>query len=265
MFKWHSQEEKSLAAFDLHVHTSASPDAFPSPSRIIRKAKKANIGLAIADHNEIDGAIKAGKKAKNVIMIPGIEVKTQEGVHVLFYFEKPEKLEKFYQDIVQPRKSPRFFVDVEMVGLIKKARRYNCLTGFPHPYVTREGGCMKMVFKNQIKEEDLLSLADFIETKNTASPKKANKLAARLANKYKKPATAGSDAHLTRQIGTGLTLMQAESVRDVLQAIASGQTKAVGRELPWNKRNSIRLLKEARLIFRKGGLRTLKQQINQIK
>lgn len=265
MFKRnHQEEEKDPAAFDLHVHSSASPDAFPSPSRIIRKAKKANIGVAIADHNEIDGVISACKKAKNTLILPSIEVKTREGVHVLFYFEKPAELEKFYHDVVLPKKTSRFFVDIETIRLIKKARRYNCLVGFPHPYNTHEGGCMKLVFKGQIKEEDLISLADFVETKNTFCPKKANKLAARLAERYQKTATAGSDAHVARQIGTGLTLMQAESVRDVLQAIASGQTKAVGRELSWNRRNSIRLIKEAKLVFRKGGLGTLKDQIHRV-
>ena len=57
---------------DMHIHTEYSSDCFMSVKEIIKYAKKLNIGVAITDHNEIEGAIRAYEYAKNlnVLLIP---------------------------------------------------------------------------------------------------------------------------------------------------------------------------------------------------
>jgi hypothetical protein len=168
----------NLIGLDLHVHSSASSDAFSSPTQIINKAQRLNIGVAIADHNEINGVIKACRQCKGILIIPGIEIKTGEGVHVLFYFEKIDQLDKFYHDVVLNKKRPGFFINIDTIELIKKARSHNCLIGFPHPYAASAGGCLRLVHRGLIKENNLISLVDFIETKNTSISAASNNFTA---------------------------------------------------------------------------------------
>ena len=68
--------------FDLHVHTNYSKDGISSVEEILTKAKGLGLnGLAITDHDVIDGALKALKLADEfgLIVVPGIEVTTKEG------------------------------------------------------------------------------------------------------------------------------------------------------------------------------------------
>ena len=79
--------------YDLHVHTTAS-DGIYSPSEVIDQACKLDLGgLAITDHDTVDGLKEARKHAdnyaENFILIPGIEMNTdyqENEVHILGYF-----------------------------------------------------------------------------------------------------------------------------------------------------------------------------------
>lgn len=69
--------------FDLHVHTSYS-DGAATPEEVVRHAKNMGFrGVAITDHDEIEGALAALKlDLKDFIVIPGIEVSSIDG-HIL--------------------------------------------------------------------------------------------------------------------------------------------------------------------------------------
>jgi predicted metal-dependent phosphoesterase TrpH len=79
--------------YDLHVHTQAS-DGVESPEQIIINAMGAGLtGLAITDHDTIDGLEPAReyieKNQLELDFIPGIELNTDFGkdeVHILGYF-----------------------------------------------------------------------------------------------------------------------------------------------------------------------------------
>ncbi len=69
---------------DMHIHTSYSPDGMVEPVEVLKIAKKLGLSaVAITDHNEIKGALKA-KNAKIIDVIVGEEVSTSAG-HVLAY------------------------------------------------------------------------------------------------------------------------------------------------------------------------------------
>ncbi len=75
--------------YDLHVHTNYSDGLF-SPITVVQNAIERKIsGIAITDHDSIDGieeAIKESKKHDNIEVIPGIEfgcVYKNEEVHIL--------------------------------------------------------------------------------------------------------------------------------------------------------------------------------------
>lgn len=246
--------------FDLHVHSHFSIDAYPQPDNIIQKAKNRNLGLAIADHNQIAGSLQASHQ-KEVIVIPAIETLTADGIHALFLFEQAEQLQKFYNNLVKPCIDLGPCLNLTVLELIKKARAYHCLVGWPHPFETRKGGCYKLVKNGLVKESDLISIVDFIETKNASAKKSNNELAKQLAEKYGKPQTAGSDSHLLYEIGTAYTIIEADNIPEVLEKIAKGQTAVAGRETQSLSKNFGSVLKEGRTILRKNGLKILKDQL----
>jgi len=76
--------EQGYYAVDMHIHSNYS-DSTSKIKNIIRKATKRNFGIAITDHNEIKGSLKA-MESEEVLVIPGIEISALEGFHVLLYF-----------------------------------------------------------------------------------------------------------------------------------------------------------------------------------
>lgn len=78
--------------FDLHIHTSFS-DGILSPEQVVDIAKSKKIdGIAITDHDTVDGlksSIEYSKKISGIIVIPGIEfscIHDNDEVHILGYF-----------------------------------------------------------------------------------------------------------------------------------------------------------------------------------
>jgi len=93
---------------DLHIHTCLSPcaDSTMLPMAIVKEAKKNNLQMiAICDHNSIENVEavrKAGKRAGLVVM-GGIEITSQEEVHILGLFSKKSALwniqDMVYEDL----------------------------------------------------------------------------------------------------------------------------------------------------------------------
>ena len=73
-----------MIKLDLHIHSMYSEDGIGSPKEIIKSLKKKGLqGMAITDHNNIEGSIESLKIApKDFIVIPGIEISTSDG-HIL--------------------------------------------------------------------------------------------------------------------------------------------------------------------------------------
>ena len=93
--------------FDMHIHSTASDGVF-TPQQLVKWAKDKGLsGIAITDHDSVDGldeAIKYGKEY-GIKVVPGIEIsckfqgteKTVMEVHILGYFidyKQPAFIEK---------------------------------------------------------------------------------------------------------------------------------------------------------------------------
>jgi len=81
---------------DLHIHSVASPCAEIEmlPSLIVERALSLGLGcIAITDHNTTAnvGAISKCARARNLRVIPGMEVQTREEVHLLCLFDTLEQ------------------------------------------------------------------------------------------------------------------------------------------------------------------------------
>lgn len=100
-----------MGNIDMHVHTRASDGIF-SPSEIVYWAKKLGLkGIAITDHDTVEGieeAIEVSKKYNDFFVIPGIEFSTiynDAEIHVLGYFIdfKNEEIIKMTNEIKNHR------------------------------------------------------------------------------------------------------------------------------------------------------------------
>ncbi len=91
---------------DLHVHTCLSPctELDMSPTRILTVAKKKEIDIiGICDHNSSENslAIMNAAKKMNINVFPGIEVTSQEEVHVLALFDEIENALKLQEQVYE--------------------------------------------------------------------------------------------------------------------------------------------------------------------
>jgi len=91
---------------DLHIHTCLSPcgDISMSPRKIVRRALEQNIDIiAINDHNSAENtqAVIRAAEGSPLTVLPGMEVCTQEEIHVISLFENVQsalELEQIVDD-----------------------------------------------------------------------------------------------------------------------------------------------------------------------
>ena len=89
---------------DLHIHSALSPCAEEemTPNNIVNMASLKGLQfIAVTDHNAIDNVAPtiAAAANHNLQVIPGIEITTQEEVHLLAYFQTAGQLVHFYQEV----------------------------------------------------------------------------------------------------------------------------------------------------------------------
>jgi predicted metal-dependent phosphoesterase TrpH len=192
---------------DLHNHTRYSPDSKVDPAELVRLAGKLGLhGVAITDHNSVDGvrvAMEAARDLKGFVVIPATEISTSEG-HVLAYGVTTA----IPRDLSPPE-------TVERVGAA------GGIAVAAHPYR----------FWSGLGEKATLS-AKFAayEVHNARTLRAGNQRASKLAARTSVGRTGGSDTHFLRELGRGVTALNSgpASVDDILQAIASGKTSGTG-------------------------------------
>ena len=192
---------------DLHVHTSFSPDGRAPPEEMVRAARALGMaGIAITDHNTVDGIEKAVALAgeEGVIVVPGIEVSSSDG-HILGYGLKAH---------IKRDMSPEETIEaIHDAGGIAVA---------PHPYRFWSGLGEEVVKRCKF---------DAVEGVNSRSTKHHNALAQQLAKELGLGTTGGSDSHGPATIGESFTEMETApaTADDVIEAMKKGMTKGGGR------------------------------------
>jgi len=194
--------------FDFHIHSKFSYDSLLSPKRIVRIAEKRGLdGIAITDHNTIKGALDASKLNNSIYIIIGSEIKTEIG-DIICLFLNEEITYKSFDEVVDEIKSQD--------GLVV----------LPHPYK-----------KNIDIPNELLKKVDLIETLNGRLSPELNYKAQSLAKNKGMPIIGGSDAHISKSIGSVKTIFNCEkhaiqNVEDIKRLLLKGDVKVVGRESP---------------------------------
>lgn len=221
----------SHTVVDMHFHTQYS-DGHNTVGEIHETARRLGIGIGITDHNEIKGALDLATQS-DILCIPGIEVTSVEGSHVLVYFYTARDLERFYLHAIVPAMGADVMssTSLEMEAIIDAARRYPAVIIFPHPYSAAYTGIQNSYFS----EERLLALyemVDGIEVINAENMNKWNLQSTVLGFNIGKGITGGSDGHRLSQMGRAVTYAGCPPDREAfLHAVKNGQTRVMGKEI----------------------------------
>jgi len=174
-------------ALDYHIHSYYSYDSLNDPKEILSIALKKKIkAISITDHNTLAGSkllMTYDIKFPNIIKIEGIELFTNFGDLIILGLTESLKTRN-------------------MLEILDLAKSYDFITILPHPYV-----------RHNVDNEtfyEIIKKVDIIEAFNARSPAFLNARAYRLASKFKKPFSAGSDAHILREIGNAITFVYVE-------------------------------------------------------
>lgn len=207
---------------DLHIHTVYSYDGTATVPAVLERARQVGLDvIAITDHDEIRGALKAFDLAPEfgIEVIPGIEITTAEGDLLALF-------------VTQPIKPGRPLV--ETILAVGEAGGI-CIA--PHP-MARGAGMKSLSGSSILRALDHPAASRVliaIETYNaTALDRESNLMAERLWSECPPVAQVGnSDAHILQAIGSGATEFLGNTAAQLLDALWIGATD-VHRGEPMN-------------------------------
>ncbi len=222
---------QTATVVDMHFHTRYS-DGRNSVATVAERAQKLGIGIAITDHNAIQGAVEISRYW-NLLTIPGIEITSREGTHLLVYFYDIKSLKRFYARDVQPFMGPEVMsaIGLGMEEIIQRARAFKTVIIFPHPYCAVYTGICNLQFPPE-RRQHLLDLVDGVEVINSENLNKWNLRCALLGFNLKKAITGGSDGHTLYHMGRVVSYTPGRKNRGAfLDAVRSGENSVVGKEI----------------------------------
>ena len=199
-----------MVKIDLHVHTEYSPDAFTSIKEAIYVAKKRGLdGIAITDHNTIAGVKEAQKIAKELdfLIIPGEEISTKEG-HVLALGINKR---------IKPGLTAKETID--------KIHKQKGLAIAAHPYgvILHHHSVRDLIKELNFDAVEVFNSTNIIE----------NKKAIEVARELNLVQVAGSDAHISSEIGRAYTIADCNlNVKSFLAKIKQGNVLWIGKRSP---------------------------------
>jgi predicted metal-dependent phosphoesterase TrpH len=219
-----------MIKIDLHIHSKYSEDAYGSAEEIMKYVKKKGLqGMAITDHNYIKGGRVAQKAStKDFIIIPGVEISTNQGHLIGLNVSKNIAKNKSVSETID------LIIDSGGIPII------------PHLYRNMSG----IKFNNLKKVINKISV---LEVYNSCSLPNTNLKTAKIANKYDLGGTGGSDSHLPVYAGSGYTTIDTTdmSIDTILTEIEKKNTWGNGTTLPLNYRRD-RMIKSLRQFFQRG-------------
>ena len=219
-----------MIKLDLHIHSQYSEDAIGSPKDIIKSLKKRGLqGMAITDHNTVEGGLKAVKIApKDFIVIPGIEISTADGHMLALNVEK---------NIAR---------NLSIHETVEKILEQDGTPIVPHLLRDMSG----------IKREKLKTIhqkINAIEVFNACSMPKTNLKITKIAKEFNLGGTGGSDSHDPAYAGYAYTVVDTTDMNPdtILSEINKKKTWGEGITMPIEYRRD-RMLKSIRQFFQRG-------------
>jgi predicted metal-dependent phosphoesterase TrpH len=222
---------RRYAVFDMHFHTRYT-DGRDTVAMIASRARALGIGLALTDHNDIRGALEMDKIG-DVPSIPGIEITSREGSHILVYFYSAQDLNKFYTKYIKPflGRDVMSSTRLPMEEIVHCAKLFPSVTIFPHPYCVAYTGVCNLNF-DESRLGRLLATVDGVEVINAENLHRWNLQCALLGLSLKKAITGGSDGHSLYHMGKVVTYASCEQAgAAMLDAVKDGRTFIAGKEI----------------------------------
>jgi len=192
--------------FDLHVHTNHSHDSLMAPAEIIRAAVRRGLdGLAITDHNTIEGALEL-RAAAPFMVIVGEEIRTSEGEITGLFLHEP---------------IPAGLTPEQTIAAIREQQGVVLV---PHPLD-------RLRHRSSLEPRTLERMADQLDALEVFNARvilpRDNMLARRFALAHGLAMAAGSDAHAAMEIGQAFVEVDAfDGPAPFLAALRRG--RAVG-------------------------------------
>ena len=226
---------------DLHIHTCLSPcaDLYMSPQAIARQAKHREIDiLGICDHNSAENvpALMQAADQYSIRVLPGMEVTSQEEVHILALFDNLEPAlalqeivyshlpgendeEAFGMQVVVNAGgevlhfNTKLLIGASTLSIEEVATHIKALDGLAiASHIDREGFSLigQLGFVPDHLEIDALEISP-----RTTFAEAGERFQPRL------PLTSASDAHYLDDIGTGYTTFYIEdrTTREIKKAL----------------------------------------------
>lgn len=180
---------------DLHAHSSASADGFTPPRVLVARAVAAGLHrIAVTDHGEIRGALRAREGADGERVIVGEEIGCACGTELVGLF----LIDRIPQGL-------------PIGEVAARIRGQGGVVYAPHPFAYRARGAWHAA--------RALAHADVVEAFNARAFLPAwNRRAAAHAASHGLPRAAGSDAHLPWEVGRAWTEIDAFDSADELRA-----------------------------------------------
>jgi len=219
-------EVASCQLTDMHFHTRWS-DGRATPAEAVERARTLGVRVAITDHNVVGGAVEAwalaGEEARERVL-PGIELTTQERVHLLVYFDEPGPLEDFFERVVRPHQrrgftptAPSALWSSDLLEALERGR-YPSFTAAPHPFAAGLNGYMSARERFAHVRDEVEHL-DALEVLNGEEIETGNARSRTLAQRTRKPVVAGSDGHVLSELGrVAVATPAGEPLFDALRA-----------------------------------------------
>ena len=219
-----------MLKLDLHIHSEYSGDGIGSPEEIIKNLKKRGLhGMAITDHNSVEGSLKALKVApKDFIVISGVEISTRNGHIIALDIKENIRRELSIEETVEK------IIDLGGTPIV------------PHLFRNMSG----------IKKDKLRAIQtrlSAIEVFNSCSVPQSNLKTAKIAKELNLGGTGGSDSHDPAYVGCGYTIVDTTDLSkdSIISEINKKKTWGEGVMLPFDYRSD-RMLISVKQFFQRG-------------
>ena len=171
-----------------------------------------------------------------------MEFSSKEGPHILTYFNNFKEGREFYEKFIKKnkRKNPYSATKLSVYYYVEKAKEFNAVMSFAHPFAPSQMGIMKSVKRNFVSE-DLLKKVNGIEVVCGSLTKKMNERAINYSIKNNSIITGGSDAHTLKQLGSVQTFAEASTPEEFLESVRKKKTDVIGKEFKISGRASTSL------------------------
>jgi len=178
--------------FDIHIHSNYS-DGANSIGEIVNHAKKLGLGgIAITDHNEIEGSLRAMEfDSADFRVIPGIEVSSREG------------------HIVGLGVGKVVYSKLSAEETVKRIHELGGLAIAVHPYDRIRSGVGDLIYELDFDAVEIYNGHTLSVTKSPEDTMKGLSI----------PAVCGSDAHCLDEIGMAVIKVEG----DPIEAIRKGE------------------------------------------